>query len=123
MEDLTLTTQLAARDVDEALVRLQTSHALALAPGSNNIWMAPPFSAVPTPFPVVCQDRRYWANCAWDALGVAALLGVPSETRTQCADCGESLTLRVSSEGVEPSTAVVHFLVPPKRFWDNLGFT
>lgn len=109
--------------IQESLRRLATAHALALAPGTDDVWMAHPFSAVSTPFPVRTAERTYWANCAWDALGIAALLAADSETTTECADCGEPMTLRVRGDVAEPGDAVVHFLVPPARFWDDIGFT
>lgn len=109
--------------VAESLDRLAENHAIALAPGTRNVWMAHPFSAVPTPYPVRTADRTYWANCAWDALGVAALLDVNAETATQCADCGEELVIRIVDGQVSPGDAVVHMHVPPKRFWENVGFT
>src|ERR1043165_549373 len=48
-----------------ALKRLADLHALVLAPATTTIWMAHPFSAVPTAYPVVIGGRTYWANCAW----------------------------------------------------------
>ena len=36
--------------------------------------MAMPFSALPTAFRVVVGERSVWANCAWDAFGIAAAL-------------------------------------------------
>lgn len=121
--DLAAALGLPSAEVEASLDRLAAARAIALAPGSRNIWMAHPFSAVPTPFPVETAGRTYWANCAWDALGIPALLGVDAESRTQCAECAEPLTLRVRGGRVEPGDAVVHFVVPPKRFWENVGFT
>ena len=63
------------RVVVSALRKLVAAHALVMAPASTNIWMAHPFSAVPTAYPVRTRGRTYWANCAWDAAGVLALLG------------------------------------------------
>ncbi len=111
------------RTVEESLGRLARDHALVLAPGSHSIWMAHPFSAVPTPYPVQVGETRYWANCAWDALGIPALLGEDSTTVTLCPDCGESLILTVEEGHVSPQDAVVHFLVPARRFWEDIGFT
>jgi len=114
---------LPAATIEGALVRLAEAHTIVLAPGSTSIWMAHPFSAVPTPYPVQAGERRYWANCAWDALAIPVLLGVDTETPTHCADCHEPMTLRVRSGQVQPLDAVVHFAVPPRRFWENVGFT
>ncbi len=111
------------RGVDEVLHRLEDAHAIALAPASTNVWMAHPFSGVPTPFPVETREVRYWANCAWDMLSIPSLLGVDSTTTTQCPDCGDELTIRIGGGELEPTDTVVHFAVPPTRFWDNVGFT
>lgn len=122
-EDLAYALGLSVVQIAESIDRLAADHAIALAPGTRNVWMAHPFSAVPTAYSVRTAHRTYWANCAWDALGIPALLGVDGEVSTQCADCGEALMLRVQHGEVEPGDAVVQFVVPPKRFWENVGFT
>ena len=109
------------RTVLAALRKLVAAHALVMAPASTNIWMAHPFSAVPSAYPVQTRGRTYWANCAWDAAGMMALLG-GGETRTRCPDCARAITIemrddRLSGEGV------VHVAVPPRRFWDNVAYT
>ena len=104
-----------------ALRRLVAAHALVMAPASTNIWMAHPFSAVPTTYPVAARGRTYWANCAWDAAGIMALLG-GGETRTRCPECGDALTMAVH-DGRISGDGVVHFAVPPHRFWDNIAYT
>src|ERR1051325_6208263 len=40
---------------------------------SGEIWMAGAFSAVPTPYRVTGSRAAWWANCAWDMLGVAVI--------------------------------------------------
>jgi len=108
--------------VTSALKRLAETHALVLAPATTNIWMAHPFSAVPTAYPVVIAGRTFWANCAWDAAGVLSLVGGDGECRTRCADCGEPVTMAVRDGHVE-GDGVVHYLVPPRRFWENVAYT
>jgi ribonuclease HI len=109
------------RLVLSALRKLVAAHALVMAPASTNIWMAPPFSAVPTMYPVKAGGKTYWANCAWDAAGVMSLVG-DGETRTRCADCGAVVTMEVR-DGRMIGDGVVHFAVPPRNFWDNVAFT
>ena len=111
----------AEKEVAPALQRLADMHAIVLAPATLNIWMAHPFSAVPTPYPVVSGLRTYWANCAWDAAGVLSIVGAGS-SRSRCADCGAELTMTVRDGRIE-GDAVVHYAVPPRRFWDNVAFT
>src|SRR3954463_16482405 len=58
-----------------AFARLHSKRLLVPEPGdSSRIRMAPPFSGIPTSFPVDATGRRYYANCVWDAYGVAAAL-------------------------------------------------
>jgi len=109
--------------VEASLLRLAAQHRIALAPGTLNIWMAHPFSAVPTAYPVHTLEHTYWANCAWDALAIPVVLGGDSHTSTICADCGHSLEIVVEGGEARSEASVVHFGVGPKRFWDNVGFT
>ena len=111
----------SAADVNGALRRLADSRAIVLAPSSHTIWMAHPFSAVPTAYPVTANGKRYWANCAWDAAGILSLVG-DGETRTRCEDCSVELSMAVRN-GVATGDGVVHFAVPPRRFWENVAFT
>jgi hypothetical protein len=116
----------ASQDATEAEVaaslgRLADAHALVLAPGSTDIWMAHPFSALPTAYPVTAGERTYFANCAWDAAGILAIVG-DGVCRTSCADCGIELTFEVSA-GALDGRGVVHFAVPARHFWDDIAFT
>jgi ribonuclease HI len=112
--------------VTSALKRLAEMHALVLAPSTTSLWMAHPFSAVPTAYAVVIGGRTYWANCAWDAAGVLSLVGSNAggdgECRTRCADCGEDVAMAVRG-GRMLGDGVVHYAVPPRRFWENVAYT
>ena len=58
--------------------------------------MALPFAARATPFAVHVGDRRWWANCAWDAYAIPAALGAEDAViDTECPDCGEVMRLEV----------------------------
>jgi hypothetical protein len=114
----------AKADVETSLRRLADGHVLVLAPGTTSIWMAAPFSAIPTPFQVTVGERRYFANCIWDALGIPACLHSDARIDTSCPDCATPLRLEVR-DGVleEPDEAVIHFAVPAARWWDDIGST
>ena len=60
----------STQEVREGLQRLAAARVLVLQPGNDEILMAPPFSAVPTPFVVRTPRHTSYANCAWDALGI-----------------------------------------------------
>ncbi|HEX4681881.1 MAG TPA: organomercurial lyase [Gemmatimonadaceae bacterium] len=96
---------------------------LLLHPRSDEIWMAGPFSASPTPYRVRAGTRAWWANCAWDMLGVAAVVGEAVHMETRCADCGASIDLDVDPQTAAIGDLVVHFLLPARRWYDDIGFT
>src|SRR6476469_9071935 len=64
----------SADGVRSAFARLQANRVLLLQPDGETIRMAPPFSGVPTQHKVEVEGRTYFANCAWDALGIPAAL-------------------------------------------------
>lgn len=109
--------------VGASLDRLDAGHALVLDPTSRQLWMAMPFSAVPTGFRVTSGDRAWWANCAWDALGISAMLQLPVEIHTSCTDCGDPRPLRTTGRALSDPSGVVHFAVPAAAWWDDIGFT
>lgn len=110
-------------EVRQAFVRLQASRVLLLEPDGETIRMAPPFSAVPTPHHVAVGRRTYWANCAWDALGIPAALQRAAVVHSSCGQSGAPLRLRVGREGPEPSDWLFHCQVPAARWWADLVFT
>ena len=111
-------------DIEAAFGRLDRAHMLVLGPGSREIHMAMPFSAVPTPFEVSVGGRTWWANCAWDALGIPVVVGTAAKISASCADCGEPIELGVGPEGVfDCGPALVHYALPVARWWDDIFFT
>ena len=88
INDLLAAVGAAAPAVRETLAQLQTRRVLVLEADGESIRMAPPFSGVPTQHRVVSDGISYFANCAWDALGIPAVMlavrdiprsGTPSE--------------------------------------------
>lgn len=106
-----------------AYEELHQRHSFLLQPGTHNILMANPFSAVETPFKVHANDKTYFANCAWDSLGIPAALHADAEIEAACAQSGERIHLSVTSGQVQESDALVHFLVPFRNWYNDLTFT
>jgi hypothetical protein len=102
---------------------LRAQRLLLLEEDGSSIRMAPPFSGVPTQHRVEIEGVEYFANCAWDALGVPAALRKPGFVRSRCEWSGEPLELAVGLEGPEPSAWLFHCLVPAARWWDDVVFT
>ena len=123
-DDLAAELGVATTDVRSSLRRLADGHMLVLTPGTSSIWMAAPFSAVPTPFEVTVGDRRYFANCVWDALGIPACLHADARIETSCPDCSEPMRLEVRDGALrEPAEGVIHFAIPAARWWEDIGAT
>jgi len=116
-------------DVDESEVvaafgRLHTKLLLLPEPGDpSRIRMAPPFSGIATAFPVEANGRNYFANCVWDAYGIAAALHCDAISRASDGHTGEPLTLEVKNGRPVLKPYVAHFAVPAAQWWDNLIFT
>ena len=114
----------AESDVAAAYDRVAASRVLVLRPGTRDVLMAAPLSAVSTPHVVRLPDgRSRYGNCIWDALGVLAMLGSDGVVDSTCADCDASLELRVHNGTLDASDAVVHFAVPAARWWEDIVFT
>ena len=65
----------------------------------------------------------YWANFAWDPLGIAAALQQDAVVGSRCGHSDTPLRLRVGLDGPEPSSWLFHCQVPAARWWENLVFT
>lgn len=113
----------AEPDVAAAFRALADARMLVLHPGTTTVWMAMPFSNVQTPFTVISDGRAYYANCAWDAFGVAAVLGSDARVFTTCADCGGAIERKIANGVLTDGRGVVHFALPVRRWWEDIGFT
>ena len=102
-------------EVRFALEGLAGKHRIALT-ADGWVWMAHPFSGVPTSYLSVIGDRYWYANCAWDALAILALLGDGDVH-------GEEGLLWEVDDGLVSPNGYVHLLVPARSFWDDIGFT
>lgn len=118
---------------------LNNRHAFFLEPGTLTIRMANPFSNIPTDFKVHANSSTYFANCAWDMLGIPAALGCDAKIDAVCTESNEKVNLEIKdgqihinsvtlsdSEGSLPfksETLLVHFPIPFARWYDDLVFT
>lgn len=114
-------------EVASAFEELAAAHMLVLQPGSGEVLMANPLSAVPTPFVVETSGaggkRSWYGNCIWDAVGVIAMLGGDGRVLASCGCCGESMTVAVrGGEAFCDPAGSVHFALPARRWWDDIVF-
>jgi hypothetical protein len=119
-EALTASTQ----EVAAAFGRLHAKRLLVPEPGDpSRIRMAPPFSGVETAFRVRTRERRYFANCVWDALGIPAALHEDAVVDAEDGHTGEPMQLEVRGGAPVPAPVVAHFAVPAALWWTDIVHT
>ena len=105
----------------DGLQRLDDRHFIVLG-DDGEIAMALPFAARPTGHRVVAGTRRWWANCAWDALAIPAALATDATIEARWLDDNEPVNLRISN-GQPVGDAVdglIHFTIPARHWWDDI---
>ena len=123
LEEVSHRVNISPREAAEAYQRLRGSRVLVLESDGVTIRMAPPFSGVPTQHVVKAGSVSHFANCAWDALGVAAALQQPATVYSRCEQSMEPFRLEVSRKGPEQSDWLFHCVVPAAHWWDDIVFT
>jgi len=122
-EDTARELSMSREDAQASYQRLAAGRVLVLMPENGEILMANPFSAVPTAFLVQTQERFYYGNCIWDAMGIPAMLHRDAIIQASCSDCGLSMQLEVVDGKLKPAEGIVHFAVPVAHWWDEIVFT
>jgi len=89
---------------------LAAQHVVALDP-DGQVLMAHPFATHTDGARVDAGGRTWWGNCAWDAFGIVAALGLEDATIT-----AQGITL-------PREAAVFGVLVPASHWWDDIAFT
>jgi hypothetical protein len=109
--------------VTESFLRLRSKRVLVLEADGESIRMAPPFSGVPTQHVVLSEGVSYYANCAWDALGIPAALHRPATVRSRCEQSLEPFQLDIAEGTIGASDWLFHCAVPAAHWWDDIVFT
>ena len=110
-------------DASASLRRLDEVHEIVLEPGTLTIRKLLPFACEPTPHRVVIGGRSWYANCAWDALGVVAAFGREGDVHSSCPCCAEAIEIKVRDGVPHAADDVAHLLVPAPSWWDDIFFT
>jgi len=111
-------------EVEAAFQQLAQKRLLVLESGDpSRIRMAPPFSGIKTQHVVEIAGKSYFANCAWDAFGIAAALHQDAGIVSTCDDCGQTLNYEIKDGRPLPQAAAVHFAVPAAHWWQDIIYT
>jgi hypothetical protein len=113
---------LDAAQVKQILNSLANNKALVLHPKTDEVWIAHPFSSSPNSFWIEEIEGKmgWWSNCAWCAMGVAALVSRPVRLISRWGGEKETFTLEVKDGLLEKTDFVVHFATPVPKLWDNV---
>lgn len=109
--------------IERGLKQLADNHALVLHPNTFDIWVAHPFALFPTMFWVESNGKKWWGNCTWCSLGIAALTKTNTKVFTKLSGEKESVVIEIVDSKVVQSDLLVHFPIPAKKFWDNVIYT
>ncbi len=153
MEETAAHFNISAEEATEYYKELHNRHALFLDLETLTVRMANPFSGIPTDFKVHANGKTYYANCAWDMLGIPAALHTDAVIEAVCTESNEIVKLEIKeghvtlsdSEGSLPrqsetlrsqqalashrpdvlreSDMLVHFPLPFAHWYDDLTFT
>jgi hypothetical protein len=113
----------AEAEVRDSFHRLHERHMIFLEPGAHTIRMANPFSAIPTGFRVRSGVKTWWANCAWDSMGIPAALNINAHIEAAYPAAQEIVQLQVTDGTVDGKNHLVYFPLPFSRWYDDLVFT
>ncbi len=111
---------------------LHNRHAIFLDLETLTIRMANPFSGIPTDFKVHANGQTYYANCAWDMLGIPAALHTDAVIEAKFTESNETVNIEVKNGQIMKSRSeaewtnnqlLVHFPLPFSRWYDDLVFT
>ena len=114
---------LSRDEASDVLRALEPARHVALVKGTARILMAFPFSAIATPFRVAVGERRYFANCAWDAVAFHAMLRERIWIESFCHHCAAPIHIEMDrgrAIAVDPPDALVYLALPAAQWWDHI---
>jgi hypothetical protein len=115
MDEAAARFHISVEEAGEYYKELNSRHALFLEPETLTIRMAWPFSAVPTDFKVHADGKTYFANCAWDMLGIPAAIHADAAIEAVCTESNERVKLEIKDGQVTNYHLLVHFPLPFSR--------
>ena len=110
-------------EAGELYRELHNRHAFFLEPETLTIRMANPFSGIWTDFKVHAKGKTYYANCAWDMLGIPAALHSDAIIEAICTESNDAVQMEIKNGQLANSSLLVHFPLPFARWYDDLVFT
>ena len=128
VDEAALHFNISTEEAGEYYKELNNRHAFFLEPDTLSVRMAWPFSAVQTDFKVHSNGKTYYANCAWDMLGIPVVLQSDAVTEAVCTESNETVQLEIKDGQITNHQStnyqlLIHFPLPFTRWYDDLVFT
>jgi hypothetical protein len=124
---------ISTEEASELYKELHNRHALFLDQDKMAIRMANPFSGIPTDFKVHANGKTYFANCAWDMLGIPAALHCDAVIDAVCTESNDAVRFEIKDGQISSHQftnsqftniqLLIHFPLPFARWYDDLVFT
>lgn len=111
------------QEASDLYLELHNRHTFFLDVDNLSICMAWPFSGIPTDFKVTANGKTYFANCAWDMLGIPAALHSDAVIEAKFTESNKEVSLEVKNGQITNNQLLVHFPLPFSRWYDDLVFT
>jgi hypothetical protein len=101
-------------------------------PRTGEIAIAGPVAGTPTQYRLTANSVTWFANSAWDMLGVAAMFMTEMTIESRCADCGEVVRFTLDPiafpafrfpKGVDGDQMLLHFQLPASKWQEDIGAT
>lgn len=120
IHDIAVRFALRPSQTQAALRRLHDAHALVLA-DDGAVLMAHPLSTVQTDYRARIDGRWLYANCAWDALGIPAMLGSDAQIEALHPLTRQPIRFAISAgQLVGAEGGLVHFAQPFRHWYDDI---
>jgi hypothetical protein len=107
----------------QAFEELRDRHLIFLDRDTNRIQMAWPLSGIETPYVVHVHGVKLYANCAWDWFGIPAMLGIDVVLEAPCVQTGQRLSIHIEGQQITAAQGVIHFLIQPGQWYDDIVYT
>lgn len=106
-------------EAKQALHRLNDAHLIFLRPDTDDLMMAFPLSAVKTDYQVRLNGVDIYANCAWDSLGIPAMVKQDAQITISHPTTREAINYAVV-DGTLQGEGFVHIAKPFAEWYDDL---
>ena len=126
VEQVMGTFSISRAEATDVLRNLEAARHIALVPGTARILMAFPFSAIATPFQATVRGRSHFANCAWDAIALHAMLGEETRVHSFCHHCAAPVQVELRDGHatlIDPPESIVYLALRPADWWGDIVTT